>query len=64
MDSDKYTQIYMELGIPINPLPANYTPDEFGHRLHSMSQTEIGVSYAASTDYVDSSQKTLDYIKK
>lgn len=64
MNSEKYTQVYKELGITIEPLPANYTPDEFGRRLHSMSQTEVGVSYAASTDYVDSSKKTLDLIKE
>lgn len=59
MNNDKYTQAYKDLGIPIEPLPANYTPEEFGRRLHTMSQTEVGVSYAASTDYVDAAKKAF-----
>ena len=51
-DWNEYGQVYKALGIPIKPLPSNYTPDEFGRKLRSMSQTEHGVSYAASTDYV------------
>ena len=52
MNKDEYVQAYKALGIPIKQLPSNYTPEEFGRRLRSMSQTEHGVSYAASTDYV------------
>lgn len=52
MNKDEYVQAYEALGIPIKPLQFNYTPEEFGRRLRSMSQTERGVSYAASTDYV------------
>lgn len=51
MDNDNFSQGFGVLGIPIQPLPANYTPDEFGHMLIAMAQTEQGVSYAASTDY-------------
>lgn len=63
MDNDKYSQIFKTLGIPIQPLPSNYSPEEFGRRLLSMSQTERGVSYAASTDYVEMPQMASEVIK-
>lgn len=53
MNNDIYSQVFMSLGIPIHPLPSNYSPEEFGRRLFSMSHTECGVSYAASTDYLE-----------
>lgn len=58
MNTDKYSQVFESLGIPIQPLPSNYTPDAYGRRLLAMSQTEHGVSYASSTDYLETSQKT------
>ena len=64
MDNDKYSQVFKTLGIPIQPLPSNYSPEEFGRRLLSMSQTERGVSYAASTDYVEMSQMAAKVIKE
>lgn len=57
MDNEKYTQVYKSLGIPIQKLPSNYTPEEFGRTLFSMMQKERGVSYAASTDYLVTPQK-------
>lgn len=63
MNKDEYIQVYKALGIPIKPLPSNYTPEEFGRRLKSLSQTEHGVSYAASTDYMDVPQKISGIIK-
>ncbi len=51
-DSDTYSQVFRSLGIPIQQLPANYSPEEYGRRLLSESRMERGVSYAASTDYV------------
>ena len=54
MENEKYYQAFRDLGIKVEPLPSNYTPEEYGRRLLSMSQSEYGVSYAASTstDYV------------
>lgn len=57
MENDKYFEAFKLLGIPVEPLPDNYTPEEFGKMLLSMSQSEQGVSYAASTDYSDIVQK-------
>ncbi len=57
MNTDKYSQIFESLGIPIQPLPSSYSPDSYGRRLLAMSQTEHGVSYSASTDYLDTSHK-------
>lgn len=51
MDNDQYSQVFKALNIQVQPLPANYTPDEFGRMLIAGAQTEHGVSYAASTDY-------------
>lgn len=54
MENEKYYQAFRDLGIKVEPLPSNYNPEEYGRRLLSMSQSENGVSYAASTstDYV------------
>ena len=64
MTNDNYSQVFRDLGIQIQPLPSNYTPEDFGRRLLSMSQTEHGVSYAASTDYVETPQKSSENIKQ
>ena len=64
MDNDKYLQGFIELGIKIEPLPSNYSPEEFGRRLMSQSHTEHGVSYAASTDYITASQRPIDDVNK
>lgn len=56
MDEDKYVQIYKMLGIPIQPLPSNYNPEEYGRRFLVGLRTERGVSYTASTDYVEKTQ--------
>ncbi len=56
MDVMLYYQAFKALGIHVEPLPPNYTPEEFGRRLRSMAQSEHGVSYAASTDYLESSR--------
>lgn len=63
MENNKYSQVFETLGIPIQPLPSNYSPEEYGRRLLSMSQTERGVSYAASTDYVETPQIASENIK-
>ena len=49
MENGKYYQAFRDLGIKVEP-----NPEEYGRRLLSMSQSENGVSYAASTstDYV------------
>lgn len=60
MNEDKYLQGFIELGIQIEPLPANYSPEEFGRRLMSQSHTEHGVSYAAATDFISISQQTIE----
>lgn len=54
MENEKYYQAFRDLGIKVEPLPSNYNSEEYGRRLLSMSQSEYGVSYAASTstDYV------------
>ena len=54
MENEKYYQAFRDLGIKVEPLPSNYNPEEYGRRLLSMSHSENGVSYAASTstDYV------------
>lgn len=64
MNNDKYYQVFKTLNITVEPLPSNYTPEEYGRRLFSMSQSENGVSYAASTDYVEIVQKPVDVIKE
>lgn len=63
MYNDQYSQAFRSLGIAIDPLPSHYTPEEFGRRLLASTQTERGVSYAASTDYVEVPQKASDIIK-
>lgn len=60
MENDKYYQAFKALGIPVEPLPPNYNPEEYGRRLLAMSQPEYGVSYAASTDNTITQQKTTD----
>ena len=57
MDNDKYYQTFISLGISVEPLPENYTSEEFGRRLMSSLQTESGVSYSASTEYDIKSEK-------
>ena len=54
MEEDVFFEAFKSLGISIKPLPANYTPDEFGRELASMSHSEPSVSYAASTDFESS----------
>ena len=54
---DGYSQIFESLNIPVQPLPSNYSPEEYGRKLLSMSKTEHGVSYAASTDYFGTLQQ-------
>ena len=61
-DYDFYTQFYRSMNIPFQPLPANYSPEEFGRKLMATSLTERGVSYAGSTDYLGSSLKSSDRI--
>lgn len=51
MNQDQFEWVYQSLGIPVEPLPPNYTPEEYGKRLASMSSIDRGVSYASSTDY-------------
>jgi hypothetical protein len=51
MDKEDYAQVFRALDIPIQPIPSNYSPEEFGRKLFAMSQIESGVCYAASTDY-------------
>ena len=63
MQNDKYSTVFTTLGIPVQPLPSNYSPEEFGRRLISMSQTEHGVSYAASTECVKMPQMVSEIIK-
>lgn len=50
-ENEKYYQAFRDLGIKVEPLPSNYNPEEYGRRLLSMSQSENGVSYAASTSF-------------
>lgn len=64
MNNDKYYQVFKDLNITVEPLPSNYTPEEYGRKLFSMSQPENGVSYAASTDYGELVQKPVDVIKE
>ena len=64
MDNDKYSQTFSALGIPIQPLPSNYTPEEYGRKLLSMFQTERAVSYAASTDYLEIPQMASETSKE
>ena len=59
MDYEKYYQAFKSLNISVDPLPQNYTPEDFGRRLMSLSQTEQDVSYSASTEYVKSPLKNL-----
>lgn len=61
---NQYFQIYRSLNIPIEPLPSNYTPEEYGKRLAAMSCTNKGVSYASSTDYKVALQATESKHKK
>ena len=46
----------MTLGIPVEPLTLNYTPEEYGRKLLSLTQYQYGVTYSNSTDYVNTSQ--------
>ena len=64
MENDIYVQTFNALGIPVKPLPSNYSPEEFGRSLLSMSKYEHGVSYAVSTDYTSSLQKSSDTTEK
>lgn len=63
MEHNYYYDVFKALGIPIEPLPSNYTPEEFGRRLLSMSKTEHGVSYATSTDYTSTSSKAPETVQ-
>lgn len=58
-----FTRIYEQLNIPVKPLPANYSPDEYGKMLLSSATYSHGVSYSTSTDYTDVS-KTVALTKK
>ncbi|MBQ3625522.1 MAG: hypothetical protein II948_02100 [Synergistaceae bacterium] len=57
MENDKYFQEFKYLNIPVEPMPSNYTPEEFGKRLSAMFQRKYSVSYAASTDYSLNAQR-------
>lgn len=52
MENEKYYQAFKNLGINLEPLPSNYNPEEYGRWLRSLTNSEQGVFYAASTDYV------------
>lgn len=58
--NEEYMQLFRMLEISIEPLPENYTPEEYGRKLLSESQTKLGVSYSASTEYIDNSKNTID----
>ncbi len=61
MDNEKYYQLFMTLGISVESLPLNYTPEEYGRKLLSLNQYQQGVSYSNSTDYVYTSQNKQSF---
>lgn len=64
MENERYYQIFRDLGVKVEPLPSNYSAEEYGRGLLSMSQPEYGVSYAASTDYVVVQQNNAEMVDK
>ena len=48
--NNKYILAFKKLGIPIKPLPANYTPEEYARKLISASNNYCGIAYSDSTD--------------
>ena len=52
LNKNPYLQLYEKLNLPVSPLPANYSPEEYGKQLRAMLHSEQGVSYATSTDYI------------
>lgn len=60
MNNYDYYYAFKSIGVPIKPLPPNYSPEEFGRMLLSGTHFEKGVSYATSTDSIDISKKPLD----
>lgn len=59
MKEETFVSLYRKLNIPVEPLPSNYSPDEYGKSLMSVALSPKGVSYASSTDYKMSSQNNL-----
>jgi hypothetical protein len=49
MNTVEYTQAFRQLGIKVQPLPNNYSPDIFGKMLMSSAQQEADVSYSSNT---------------
>ena len=49
MKEKDYTKDFIEYGIPFEPLPNNYDPNEFGKQLISAFYLGDGVIYASST---------------
>lgn len=60
MKNYDYYNAFESIGVPLKPLPTNYSPEEFGRMLLSETHFEKGVSYATSTDSIDISKKPLD----
>ncbi len=58
--SDKYTDLFRLLNIPVTPLLTDYTPEKYGRQLYAMGHSERGVSYTSSTDYMADSKKNTD----
>ena len=60
MGNNIYFETFINLNIPIEQLPENYSPEEFGRKLFSASQYKYDVRYAASTDYTGISRSNTN----
>lgn len=50
MERKDYYDIFDILGIKVEPLSKNYTPEQYGKKLMAGCQSASGVSYSAGTD--------------
>ena len=52
MKLKNYEDIFRTLGIKTEPVPMNYTPEQYGKMLMSCYPSAAGVSYSAQTDMI------------
>ena len=64
MNRNQIDQMFETLGIRPEPLPYNYTPEEFGKQLLSSFPTPQDISYASSTELIGELPKNASEMEK
>lgn len=64
MSEKNIYETFERLGISVDPIPENYTPESFGKMLMNQSPLNFGVSYSASTALEPQGHDCLSYEMK